>query len=49
MDFIKIAIILEKRFLESCEIRQYRKQSAEQLLVRKYSINNQKIIVDEEK
>jgi len=47
MDLIKIALLLKKKFLEFYDVKVYRKHSSEQLIVKKYSINNQKIIIDE--
>ncbi len=49
MNIIKIALLLKKKFSEFYDIKQYKKQSTEQLIVKKYAINNQKIIIDEEK
>ncbi len=48
MNLIKIAIMLRRKFSEFYDIKQYRKQASEQLVVRQY-ISNQKIIVDEER
>ena len=48
MNLIKIAILVKRKFLEFYEIKLYRKQAAEQLIVKKYNLNNQTIIVDKE-
>lgn len=47
MNTIKIMLLLKKKFLEYYEIKQYKKHSIEQLIIKKYDINNQKIIIDE--
>ena len=49
MNFIKIAISVKKRFAELYEIRLYRKNSAEQFIVKQYRTSYQEIIVDGEK
>jgi hypothetical protein len=49
MKLIKIAVLMKKRFAEFYEVRIYRKHSAEQLIVKKYFVNSQEIIVDGEK
>ena len=49
MNLLKIAILLKRRFSEFYDVKQYRMQASEQLVVRKYTVNNQKIIIDEEK
>ena len=49
MNLIKIAITLKQKISEFYDIKHYNKQSSEQFIVRNYSINNQKIIVDKEK
>lgn len=49
MNIIKIAIMLKRKFSEFYDVKQYRIQPSEQFVVRKYNLNNQKIIIDEEK
>ena len=49
MNLIKIAIMLKRRFSEFYEIKQYKTQASEQFVVRHYTLNNQKIVIDEEK
>ena len=49
MNIIKIAVLIKKIFAEFYEIRLYRKQSAEQLVIKQYRTSSQEIIVDGEK
>ena len=49
MNLIKIAILLKRRFSEFYEIKQYRMHASSQFVVRHYTLNNQKIVIDEEK
>lgn len=49
MNSIKIAISANKGFVEIFEMRVYRKHPSHQFFVKHYKINNQKIIIDEEK
>ena len=46
---IEIAILMKRKFSEFYDIKEYKKQTSEQLVVRRYAANNQKIIVDEKK
>ena len=48
MNLTKIAVLPKRKFSEFYDIKQYREQSIEQLVVRKYTTDNQKIIVDKE-
>ena len=41
--------MLKRKFLEFCDIKYYEKQSPEQLIIKRYDLNDRKIIVDEEK
>ncbi|MBI2654006.1 hypothetical protein HYX02_04300 [Candidatus Woesearchaeota archaeon] len=49
MNTIKIATMLKKRFSEFFDIKHYGRQASEQLVVKKYSINNRRITINEEK
>lgn len=47
MSMIKIALLLKRRFPEFYDIRHYGKQASEQLVVKSYSTNYQKITIEE--
>ena len=47
MYLIKIAVLMKKGFAEFYGIRLYKKQSAEQFVIKHYKINSQAIIIDE--
>lgn len=49
MKRIKIALLAKRRFPEFYDIRMYRKHASGQLIVRRYSVNGKKLVVDEEK
>jgi len=49
MNLTKVSITLKQKISEFYDVKHYSEQSSEQFVVRKYSINNQKIIVDKEK
>jgi len=49
MNLIKISIMMKSKILEFYEIKKYRKQAAEQLTVRRYTMDNQIITIDEKK
>ena len=41
--------MVKSKFSEFCEIKDYKKQAQEQLVVRRYTPNNQIITIDEKK
>jgi hypothetical protein len=47
MNLIKIAVQIKMKFLEFYEIKEYKKQSSEQFVVKKYVVDNKKILIDE--
>ena len=49
MNLVKIATMQRKKFSEFYDIKHYRKQAAEQFIVKLYKVDSKKIIVDEEK
>lgn len=49
MNLVKVAIIMKNEFYEVFDIKKYRIHSREQFVIKRYSVNNQKIIVDEER
>ena len=49
MNLIKIVMLVKRKFSEFYEIKLYRKHAAQQITVRNYTINSQKVVVDEEK
>ena len=46
---IKFVLMVKRIFSEFYEIKRYRKQPQEQFVVKKYSINNREIAINEEK
>lgn len=49
MNLIKIATMLKKKFSEFYDIKLYNNHASDHFVVRRYTTNNQRIIVDEEK
>ena len=49
MKAIRIMLLLKIKFLEYYDIKQYKKQHADMVIVKKYSTGSHEIIVDEEK
>ena len=49
MNLIKIVIHLKCKFSEFYDIKEYKKQASEKLVVTHCAINNQKITIDEKK
>ena len=49
MNLIKIVTLLKKKFSEFYDIKLYRKHASDHFVVRRYTTNNQRVIVDEEK
>lgn len=49
MNIIKISILLKNGFLEYYDCKKYKTHSQDKLTIRRYTINNQKIIVGEGK
>ena len=49
MNLIKISTILAREFLEFYDIKQYKKQAANQLVVKKYVLNKGQMVLNEEK
>ena len=46
---LNISIMAKSKILEFYDIKKYRKQAAQQLAVRRYTIDNQVITIDEKK
>lgn len=49
MNLIKIAVMAKRKFSEFYDVKRYRKQASQQLVVKRYALGRRKIMVDEEK
>ena len=47
MNTLKIMLLLKRKFSEYYDIRHYKEQPAEQVIVKKYAANSQEVIIDE--
>ena len=49
MDMIKISTAMKREFLDYFDVKRYQKKPLEQLVVKHYNSNNQKVTIDKEK
>lgn len=49
MNLIKISIMMKSNISKFYDIKYYRKQASEQIIVRNYILNNQKITIEGKK